>query len=400
VTWALYGLFAIFGYFLYGFGPAVPLLREEEHTSAAVSGLHSTALATGSIVSGLLGTYVVARWGRPRAVWAALAGMCAGVVLFCSAPVLPVTLAGALVTGTFGSALVNINSAALSDHHGAAAPAAMSEANALGSGLGLVAPLVIGATVAAGAGWRVGLLVILPLCAALAVAAGRVRLPDHRAGPGAAEVRAPSRLSRSGRLSRRYWWAWSVLVACIAVEFCVTIWCSDVLRQRAGLSAGVAATGVSAVVGGITAGRLLGGRLALRYDLEWLLYRALALTLAGFTVFWLSTAGWLSFLGLLLAGLGMSLQFPLNISRAIGFSDGRPDLAMSRFSLGSGLAVGGGPFLLGALSDAVGTHRAFLLVPLLLAVAALGIRLGGRSGRSGRSAVTDVPAGPPTRPAG
>jgi predicted MFS family arabinose efflux permease len=324
-------------------------------------------------VSGLLGAQAVSRWGRSRVLWGALAGMAAGTLLFCAGTRLPVTLAGAVVAGTFGSALINTSSAALADHHQETAAAALSEANAIGSGVGIAAPLAVGAAVAAEVGWRAGLLAVLLLCVGLAVAGWRVTIPDHR------RVTRVNPVAASRRLPRRYWWAWLVLVMCIALEFCLTLWCSDILRQRAGLSAGAAATGVTAIVIGMTLGRVVGSRFALHRGPEWLLYRAMALYGAGFSLFWLSTVGWLSFTGLFVTGLGLSLLFPLSLTRAIGFSDGRPDLATARTSLGVGIAVGGGPFLLGALSDAFGTHRAFLLVPVLLVVGALGIRLGGRA---------------------
>jgi predicted MFS family arabinose efflux permease len=386
----LYGLFAAYGYFLYGFSPTVPLIRDEQHTSAAVSGLHGTALATGAVVAGVVGSAVVGRCGRRWTLWGSVAGLCAGVVLFCGPPMLPLTLAGALVAGTFGSALINTVSATLSDHHGRAASASISEANAAGSGIGILVPLIVGTAVSAGAGWRAGLLVILVFCAALAVAGFRVQIPEPAAASGSSPATAGAR-----SLSSRYWWAWGVLVLCVALEFCLTIWCSDVLEQRAGLSAGVAATGVTAIVAGMTLGRVVGGRFALRHGAEWLLYRGLAVYLAGFTVFWTSTAGWLSFCGLFIAGLGLALLFPLSIARAIAFSDGRPDLATARVSLGAGLAVGVGPFLLGALTDAFGTHRAFLLVPVMAVAAAGGIRLGGAAARRAGEPISGEAAEPP-----
>ncbi|MDT5106584.1 MAG: hypothetical protein QOI25_4097, partial [Mycobacterium sp.] len=51
-------------------------------------------------------------------------------------------------------------------------------------------------------------------------------------------------------------------------------------------------------------------------------------------------------------------------------------LASARVGLGAALASGGGPFVLGALADQVGIHGAFLVVPVLLLIAALGIRIG------------------------
>ena len=53
-TLLIYAQLAIWGYFLYGFGPVVPLLRDEQGVSAALAGLHGTGLALG-IVFGVLG---------------------------------------------------------------------------------------------------------------------------------------------------------------------------------------------------------------------------------------------------------------------------------------------------------------------------------------------------------
>ena len=52
------------------------------------------------------------------------------------------------------------------------------------------------------------------------------------------------------------------------------------------------------------------------------------------------------------------------------------------------LAIGVAPFALGALSDAVGTHQAFLVVPVVALVGAVVAVLGGRSaGRAARELV-------------
>ncbi|MFI5101518.1 MAG: hypothetical protein ACHQE5_13550, partial [Actinomycetes bacterium] len=59
VTWMSYAFLAIFGYFLYGFGPSVPLLRDELGVSHAVGALHATAMALGAVVGGLAGERVV-----------------------------------------------------------------------------------------------------------------------------------------------------------------------------------------------------------------------------------------------------------------------------------------------------------------------------------------------------
>ena len=107
-----------------------------------------------------------------------------------------------------------------------------------------------------------------------------------------------------------------------------------------------------------------------------MLYYALTVCAIGFTAFWLTTWAPLAIAGLLVSGLGIALLYPLGLSRAIDASDGRPDLATARVGLGAALASGAGPFVLGALADRVGIHGAFLVVPVLLVVAALGVSLG------------------------
>ena len=52
-TWLTYSQLGIYGYFLYGFGPTVPLLRDEQGFSRTVAGLHGTALAVGALLSAL-----------------------------------------------------------------------------------------------------------------------------------------------------------------------------------------------------------------------------------------------------------------------------------------------------------------------------------------------------------
>jgi fucose permease len=158
-----------------------------------------------------------------------------------------------------------------------------------------------------------------------------------------------------------------------AIEFSMTIWSSDVLHNHVGLSTGTAATGVTAIVAGMTIGRLLSSRLALRYAADSLLLGAFAVTLVGFALFWIATTPALAFAGLLATGLGISLHFPLAMTRTIGFSDGRADIATSYASLGTGFAIGVAPFGLGALADQVGSHTAMLVVPGFVLVAALGV---------------------------
>lgn len=156
------------------------------------------------------------------------------------------------------------------------------------------------------------------------------------------------------------------------------LWTADVLRERMGLAPAQAAAGVTALVAGMCAGRVAGGRLALRFPVDTLLYAAILTTTAGFAVLWRTGTAVLGLPALLVCGLGIALFYPLGIARAIEASEGRPDQASARAGVGAALASGSAPFVLGAVADAAGIHLALLVVPALLAVAAVGIRIGQR----------------------
>ena len=374
LTWLTYAQLAVFGYFLYGFGPSVPLQRDDLHVSSAIGGLHGTALATGSTLAGFTFALLSRRVGRTGTLRVGLLGLAAGTLLYCLVPELPVTLAGALICGLFGSYVVTGSVVVLSAAHGTAGPAAFSEANAAAAGAGLVAPLLLGLGVAMGIGWQPGLLV-----AALAAVTVWVvsRRESRQPEPARAAQAAVAGSDVPGRLPAAYWLAWTVTLLCIGVEFCMTFWAADELRERAGAGPAAATAAITAIVGGMFAGRLLGGRLALRFRPGWLLLAAVALTLVGFAAFWASTAPIAALAGLVVVGLGIALQYPLGTVRAVAASGGRPDRAAGRLSVAAGLASGIAPFALGALADSIGTHAAFLLVPALLLAAAAGVLVSG-----------------------
>ena len=371
----IYALLGVWGYVLYGFGPVVGLLRDEQHTSRGVASLHSTAFAFGALIGGATTPWLVRRYGRPATMWAGTLGTVVAVAALCLVRPLPLTLAVSLLFGLIGTFLLSGIVSSLSDTHGDAAPAAISEANAVACAIGAVAPVVVGATVGAGLGWRPGFAVGAGLFVILAIVGlvWQVRFPsaaaptvpmEHPAVPPAA------RSAAAGRLPRAYWLAFLVMGLCGSVEVSVNLWSADLLRERAGMAPGQAAAAVSAVVGGMFLGRALGARFALRYPPTTVLLGALGLSVGGFALFWLSMVPALGVAGLIVLGLGNALHYPLAISIALAAADGRPDLAASRSAYAMAFAFGVAPFMLGGLADAAGVRWAFLLVPAMLAVAA------------------------------
>jgi predicted MFS family arabinose efflux permease len=368
LTWLTYAQLGVYGFFLYGFGPSVPLQRDDLHVSSAIGGLHGTALASGSVIAGFLFARVSARIGRATTLRVGLLGLAAGIAVYCLVPVLPATLAGALLCGLFGTFVVTGSVVVLSTTHGAAGPAAVTEANAGAVGIGLVTPLLLGAGESLGITWRPALL--LPAVAAVAVWVVSTR-EKRRLETGPDPV--PSRPDAPGPLPAAYWLVWVVVLCCIAVEFCLTFWAADGLRDGTGASPAAATAGVTAVVGGMFLGRLAGGRIALRYPPSTLLLVSVGVALAGFAAFWTSTTPVPALAGLVAVGVGIAVQYPLGTVLAVAASGGRPDRAAGMLSIAAGLASGIAPFGLGAMADRIGTHTAFLLVPALLAAAAAGV---------------------------
>jgi MFS family permease len=378
LTWLTYGHLAVWGYFLYAFGPVVPLLRDEQHTTRAVASLHGTALALGAMLIASFVPWFVRRFGRITMTWIGQAGVSIGVLGLCFAHPLPATLACTLIIAIFGSLVVNGVTTVLTAHHGTAAAgsagaassagsagaAAISEANAGAAGAGMVGPLVVGATMAIGLGWRPGLAAVLPAIGVLALLAWVFRVPETAASHAARS--APT----GGKLPRRYWLVWVSLLATTSVEVCMNLWAVDVLRDHARVPAAAATAALSAIVGGMFVGRLAGVRLALRIAPAKLLLMVLGVSALFFAVFWLATVPWLAIVALVGCGVGNALHFPLGMALAARFSGGLPDLAVARTSFAIGVAFGVVPFVLGAIADRIGPHLAFLLLPVFLGMSA------------------------------
>ncbi|MFC4592350.1 MFS transporter [Sphaerisporangium corydalis] len=374
-TWLIYLQLATFSTYLYGLSAALPLLRIDMGISQAVAGLHGTAMAVGGVLSGIAMPRLTRRLGRHRATWTGLAAMACGVVLVVATTALPVTLLGFGLASAGGSVMLYVGMAALSDHHGTAGPAAINEANAVAVTVGIGLSYLISVLAGTSLGWRAGLLLTPVATIVLFAVMGRVWMPSDPPVPDAERDGAPAAPAPYGW---RFHAACGVLFCLVAMEFLFNVWAAKLLADQTGMAAAAAATGLTAFTAGIAVGRFAAGRMALRVAPTPLLAGALVVTLAGWAAFWVSSQPVFSYAGLVLCGLGVSMQFPLGLARVIAMSGGRTDQAGAAASIWASVAVGVGPFVLGAIADASGTHTAFLMVPLLLAFAMIGIALSSR----------------------
>jgi fucose permease len=173
-----------------------------------------------------------------------------------------------------------------------------------------------------------------------------------------------------------------VLVCVTAAEWCVTAWGATFVDDVVGVSTDTAITLMGAYFAGVVLGRVLGSRLARRHHPARLLAVALVVTVVGFGVFWPSTAPAQAVVGLGLLGIGLGNLFPMALSLAVSVAPGRAGPASGRAVTMTSLAVLLAPLTVGALADATSLKSALGVVPVMLALAAVGLMLVRRTARS------------------
>lgn len=364
--WAIALQAAAVNFYLGGFGPAQPLLRADQNTSLAIAGLHGTALGIAAILAGFASPRLVHAYGRVRTSWLGLTSFIFGVTAFVFSPPVPLTLSATLIAGFGCSVVINTMITRLSTHHAADSARAVSQGIGIGSFGYIFGTLAVGTLAGTTLSWRLGLIVVVPFTIAL-------YLLTKNVGEG---VHVPDEGGRQrGKLNLSFWIVWIGFVTSISGEFATTFWAAALLRDRVGSSPAISTVCIVSLGLGLALGRIFGPRVLARIAIDNQLKLVILLQSIGFMTFWLSHNLALSLLALFAIGLGLAMQFGLISFRMILFSEGRPDLAIGTSSLGAGLAIGGAPFMLGLLGDNFGISRAYLMVPVLIALTLLTVYL-------------------------
>ena len=365
--WVVATQTAIVNFYLGGFGPAQSLLRADQGTSLTIAGLHGTAMGVASIAAGYANPHLAHKYGRAKSQWIGLGIFLVGLFLFVISPPVILTIPATLIAGFGTSMVINTMLSSMSHHYGKAAEVAIPQANGIAS-VGFVTGTALIGTIASlyPNFWRLGLLLAIPVALTL-VLVGREKeaeeyVPDE-SGP------------QSGKMSGKFWLAWFGFVACISSEFATSFWSAALLKDRVGSSAAISTVAIVALGTGMGVGRWFGGLVLKNFKLDNQLLGLVALQFVGFAAFWLSHSMIISLICLFIIGLGISMQFALAAIRLVGFSDNRPDLAIGKSSLAAGIAIAGAPFLLGFLGDNFGISRAYIMVPVLIAIAFIIIKL-------------------------
>ena len=345
-------------FFLGAFGPSQPLLRADQGTSLTVASLHGTSLGIASIFAGFANPHLVHKFGRTLTGWIGLGIFSFGVILFVISQPYQLTIFAALFAGFGVSVVINNFVTSLTAHYGKNAAYMVTKANAIGSVSFVIGTLTVGLVANKFPDfWRIGFLAILPFALYLFYFRREKDVIEH----------VPSEHGpQGGKLSRNFWISWFGFFASIASEFAISFWAAALILDRTGASPAISTLVVVALGAGMAIGRWFGPTLLKQFEVDTQIKIYISTQFVGFAVLWFSHDLALSFISLLVTGIGISSQFTLTSLRLIGLSDKRPDLSMGKSSLAAGGAIALAPFVLGIFGDHLGISRAYLMVPVLI----------------------------------
>lgn len=336
-------------------------LRDELHISGVVAAAHGSAFGIGMLVLGAFGSGLLARIGRPRAFWGAVATVAAGILLLCVAHVWPLTLLGASMAGVACSLLVLLMPGIIADHHGEQRAAAYAAVNGVPGLAGISFSLVVGGVVASGGSWRWPYALLTLVIVTAVVIAGRgVSIPRSDLPP----VRALPLFRH-----RDIWLPYVHIVHAVMVEFPIGIWAVAYLKEVGGASSGLAVS-LGAIWGlFLFVTRMSLPRLVHRFG-PWARSISFGVAAAGALVMWMGPGLWVRVAGLTIVSIGAGPLYPLAVDR-LYLGAAADTMALGAVTaLASGTAVTVGPLLLGVLADRFGLRDALLFVP---ALAVLGV---------------------------
>ena len=366
-TLLLYAVLGVVGFLLNGLGSILGPLRRELDVQRSDVAFYPTLFALALVVVGTVGGGVVSRLGHRRALIASLLGMIGGTALL-AAPARPMTLVGAAMLGSGAALSVQLVPSALTRRHPLNAAPAIGEANAVSSVASIVAPASVAAAIAVGAGWRTGYVALsLPVAAVLlAVVVLSFRPVPMRSGPAADETEPLLPALGSGYDAGPLLARWFDVVAAVSVEFCLVFWAADAFDEWHGAGDAAAPALAATFLVGMAVVRLFAAPLTRDRHPSRVVLVACAVAGLGFVGFWGTPFEWSAAVGLLVAGAGVALLYPVTLARLVAAWPDARDRAAARGALASGLAIGIAPLVLARLADLASLRAAYLVVPVII----------------------------------
>jgi MFS family permease len=361
-TLLAYFMLAYYAFIQAALGPLMPFLRSELTLSYSVGGLHVTAFALGMIPAGLLTERIAECWGRRRTFWGGAFGMAIGTVMLILGRREVITIFGSFVMGLFGTFLLIMIQATLSDEFGDKRAIALTESNIWASFAAGLAAFLVGGAEGIGLGWRAAMIAGIGTMIAVWLYARPIQIPE-------ANLHTET-VALNGRLPRAFWAYFVFVLFGVAIEWCMVFWGADYLETVVGLDKALAATLMSVFFAAIVIGRIAGSRLTHSINSAILLRFAVGIAVIGFLVFWLAPIRLLNVVGLFVAGLGIANFYPLSLATMTGLAPQQANIASARTSLGSGIAILVAPQILGTAADIWGIRTAYGFVAVLLLASA------------------------------
>ena len=363
-------------YSIYTVGAVTAFLAMALALSETQAGLHSSLMAAGMIVAGVAGDRVDRLVGAWPARIAGLVLLAGGLMVLAWAPAVLVTLAASAAIGLGGGTMFGHLYQTVGAGGGTRARLQVTRAALVAKVSQLVVPLAIGLGIAISFGWQFVVVPVLALMVLLFVRSRPAEAAIHAAG------------SMNGRLPRAYWLPWMLTVSVIGLEFGVIVWGSTLVERQTGVTLADATLTISAFVGGLILARVLLSLPGLgRLDPILGIRVAVVLTIVAVMVPWLSSSYEISAVGMLVAGFGIGMLYPLCAAITLAAAPDQPAAASSRLVLAAGLALLVGPLVLGVVADFAGISAGWLLVPgLCVGVFALSVPVALR--HEERSAAT------------
>jgi fucose permease len=334
------------------FGPLNPILTREFNLTYTIAALHLSLFAIGMIIAGLITDSIEKILKRKRVILLGIIGLIAGV----SGLIL-----GRHCMGLFGSTLLVVLQAGLSDLHKEFKAVALAEANICASVFASVLPVLIGKSEALSFGWRNALLLILGLFAIVFLFTLKIPVPgklkiekDNKSSNGFMDNIDYPLIGVYGLL---------LFMGC-SIEWCIAFWSGEYMASHLNFNVDTAVSLMMFFFAAMIVGRIITSRFSRRINPLILIPGAIFTALCGFIMFLFSPWKELNITGLFLSGLGISAFFPLILSLALDVSAEISNKISGWMTLSSGLAIFASPLILGWLGDTIGLLQSFFIVLL------------------------------------
>ncbi|HEX4735852.1 MAG TPA: MFS transporter [Thermoleophilaceae bacterium] len=371
---AITAIFALNGFLFGTLFSRLPALRERAELSHGEIGLLLLCSTIGLFLMQPLAGALTARLGSKRVVVIGALGYSLGLVPISFAAT-PAALAPAFVLIGMGSGILdvsmNVQGVAIENRLGRPILASLHAAFSFG---GLGGALAGSVAAALDVGLEAHFVVVAALGVVVTFVARRDLIEEHgdEARRGPLWARPTRKLAALGAL------AFCVLLA----EGAVNDWIALYFKEHLGATSAVAAIALATFALAEATGRLLGDRATVAFGASRLAQRAALLGAGGFGLALAASVPLLAAFGLLAAGLGIAVLFPLTL-RAAAAQPGSSGPAIAAVSSVGYVGFVVGPPLIGGLAELVSLRAALLIVvAVCVAASALGrnVRSSAASG--------------------